>query len=74
MYMAPEIGLDGRRGKAVDIFSLGCIFLETSTCVIAGPGARAKSANCRDVNGPRTFLRLSQPDYPMDLVPLGLLY
>lgn len=26
MYMAPEIELEGRRGRAIDIFSLGCVF------------------------------------------------
>jgi serine/threonine protein kinase len=57
MYMAPEIRLGGRRGRAVDIFSLGCIFLEISTCLIAGPGARGRFAEHRDVNGSRAFSR-----------------
>jgi serine/threonine protein kinase len=57
MYMAPETELDGRRGRAVDIFSLGCIFLEISTCYVAGPGSRARFANYRDVNGSRAFSR-----------------
>jgi serine/threonine protein kinase len=57
MYMAPEITLGGRRGRAVDIFSLGCIFLEISTCLIAGPGSHAKFAEHRNVNGSRAFSR-----------------
>jgi serine/threonine protein kinase len=57
MYMAPEIGLEDRRGRAVDIFSLGCIFLEISTCLIAGPGARARFAEYRDLGGSRAYSR-----------------
>lgn len=55
MYMAPEIGLEARRGRAVDIFSLGCIFLEISTCLIAGPGSRARFAEHRNTNGSCAF-------------------
>jgi serine/threonine protein kinase len=57
MYMAPEIGLEGRRGRAVDIFSLGCIFLEISTCLIAGPGARARFTEYRNLNGSCAYSR-----------------
>jgi serine/threonine protein kinase len=57
MYMAPEISREGRRGRAVDIFSLGCIFLEISTCMLAGPGARARFAEHRNVNGSRAYAR-----------------
>jgi serine/threonine protein kinase len=57
MYMAPEVFLEGRRGRAVDIFSLGCIFLEISTCMLAGPGSRARFAEHRDFNGSRAYAR-----------------
>ena len=57
MYMAPEIGAEGRRGRAVDIFSLGCVFLEISTCLIGGPGSRAQFAEHRNVNGSRAYAR-----------------
>lgn len=54
MYMAPEVE-DGRRGRAVDIFSLGCVFLEISTCLLARPGSRARFAEHRNVNGSRAY-------------------
>jgi serine/threonine protein kinase len=54
MYMAPEIE-EGRRGRAVDIFSLGCVFLEISTCLMAGPGSRAQFAEHRNINGSRAY-------------------
>ncbi len=57
MYMAPEVFLEDRRGRAVDIFSLGCIFLEISTCMLAGPGSRACFAEHRDINGSRAYAR-----------------
>jgi serine/threonine protein kinase len=57
MYIAPEINLGQQRGRAVDIFSLGCIFLEIATCLVAGPGARARFSDHRNVNGSRVFSR-----------------
>ena len=40
LYCAPEVlDEDGRRGRAADIFSLGCVFLEISTIFLAGTGA-----------------------------------
>jgi serine/threonine protein kinase len=57
MYMAPEIKLGERRGRAIDIFSLGCIILEISTCLIGGPGSRARFAEHRNANGSRAFSR-----------------
>jgi len=57
MYMAPEVLIEGRRGRAVDIFSLGCIFLEISTCMLAGPGSRARFAEHRNINGSRAYAR-----------------
>jgi serine/threonine protein kinase len=55
MYMAPEVKLGQRRGRAVDIFSLGCIFLEISVCSIGEPRSRATFADHRNVNGSRAF-------------------
>jgi serine/threonine protein kinase len=40
MYIALEIAHNRRRGRAVNMFSLGCIFLEISTCLIAEPSSR----------------------------------
>jgi serine/threonine protein kinase len=57
MYMAPEVFLEGRRGRAVDIFSLGCIFLEISTCMVAGPGSRTHFAEHRNLSGSRAYAR-----------------
>jgi serine/threonine protein kinase len=71
MYMAPEIRLGGRRGRAVDIFSLGCIFLEISTSLIAGLGARGRFAEHRDVIP--CLLALSYPDSSVVLVFIRLL-
>lgn len=35
MYSAPEVAIDGaRRGRATDIYSLGCVFLELATVQI----------------------------------------
>ena len=60
MYMAPEIAIDGRRGRAVDIFSLGCIFLEISTCMLAGPGSRERFAEHRTINESRAYAACPQ--------------
>jgi serine/threonine protein kinase len=39
-YAAPELSADGsRRGRATDIYSLGCIFLEIATILVAPPGS-----------------------------------
>jgi serine/threonine protein kinase len=41
MYSAPEVlTSESRRGRAADVFSLGCIFLELSTAVVAPKGSR----------------------------------
>src|ERR1700761_3029808 len=37
MYCAPEVASEGKRGRAADIFSLGCVFLEMAT-VLMWPG------------------------------------
>jgi serine/threonine protein kinase len=55
MYQAPEVLLEDRHGRAVDIFSLGCIFLEISTCMLAGPGSRARFAEHRNISGSRVY-------------------
>ncbi|ORY12033.1 kinase-like domain-containing protein [Clohesyomyces aquaticus] len=49
-YSAPEVLADEehvRRGRAADIYSLGCIFLEIATALVRGPGFRAKFTNFR---------------------------
>jgi serine/threonine protein kinase len=48
-YSAPEVIGEGnaRRGRATDIFSLGCIFLEMCTALLAPPGSRAAFATFR---------------------------
>ena len=59
MYMAPEIKSGGRRGRAVDVFSLGCIFLEISTCLqpLGERGALAHFADLRNTSGSRAYSR-----------------
>jgi serine/threonine protein kinase len=60
LYWAPEINpetetLEHRRGRAVDIFALGCIFLEMATIFIAPPGSRARFAQHRETSGTRQY-------------------
>lgn len=41
MYNAPEVFTSQhRRGRAVDVFSLGCVFLELCTALLAPKGSR----------------------------------
>ena len=35
-YMAPEMFKKGKRGRAVDIYSLGCLYLEVFRDVVCG--------------------------------------
>jgi serine/threonine protein kinase len=56
MYWAPEIDpvleiATSRRGRAVDIYALGCIFLEIATIFIAPRGSRAAFARYREIQG-----------------------
>ena len=60
MYWAPEMAFEGphgtaKRGRAVDIFALGCIFLEIATVFMALPGSRAQFADFREINGFRVY-------------------
>ena len=60
MYWAPEIDplmatANTRRGRPVDIFALGCIFLEIATVLLAPPGSRAKLIVFMEINGTSQF-------------------
>jgi serine/threonine protein kinase len=62
MYWAPEIDpvreIDpSHRGRAADIYALGCIFLEIATIFIAPPGSRAEFAQYRATEGSREYRR-----------------
>jgi serine/threonine protein kinase len=42
-YVAPEVLIDdARRGRTMDVFSLGCVLLEMSTVIIGSPGSRER--------------------------------
>ncbi|KAF2190302.1 hypothetical protein K469DRAFT_699921 [Zopfia rhizophila CBS 207.26] len=48
-YVAPEaLRDDARRGRAVDVFSLGCVFLEIGTLLIGPPGSRERFRRFRE--------------------------
>jgi serine/threonine protein kinase len=52
MYCAPEVLKEnGRRGRASDIFSLGCIFLEISTVLLLHSGALKMWSDHREGSG-----------------------
>lgn len=60
LYWAPEIDpqsetLGYRRGRAVDIFALGCIFLEMATIFIAPLGFRTRFTQHREASGMRAY-------------------
>lgn len=63
IYWAPEVNSGGRRGRSVDIFSLGCIFLEIATVLAAPPGSLKRFYDFREVNETRAYSRC-----PMKLV------
>jgi serine/threonine protein kinase len=59
-YWAPEIDPlmatpNTRRGRPVDIFALGCIFLEIAAVLLAPPGSRAKLIDFMEINGTSQF-------------------
>lgn len=57
MYWAPEVVLTSstaRRGRAVGIFALGCIFLELTTLGLAGGGSLS-IRRIRHIDGLRAF-------------------
>jgi serine/threonine protein kinase len=48
-YVAPEaLRDDARRGRAADVFSLGCVFLEMGTALIGPPGSRERFRRFRE--------------------------
>jgi serine/threonine protein kinase len=60
LYWAPEVdqmtqSVSYRRGRAVDIYALGCIFLEIATIFMALPGSRAKFAQFRETDGSTAY-------------------
>jgi serine/threonine protein kinase len=60
LYWAPELdpeseSLPQRRGRAVDIFALGCIFLEMATIFMAPPGSRTRFSQHRATSGMRAY-------------------
>jgi serine/threonine protein kinase len=60
MYWASEIDAPAesgpqRRGRAVDIYALGCIFLELATVLIAPPGSRARFTEFREIEGSTAY-------------------
>lgn len=63
MYWAPEVQATGRRGRATDIFSLGCIFLEVATGFLAPPGSLSSFKSFRETDGSSRYSRC-----PMKLV------
>jgi len=61
MYRAPEIESDTqKRGRAVDIFALGCIFLEMATFLIVPPGSSGRFLHFRETDGKRAFSKCLQ--------------
>ena len=56
MYCAPEI-LSGnqRRGRAADVFSLGCVFLEISTVILQPKGDLGELSASRELSGSRLY-------------------
>jgi serine/threonine protein kinase len=63
-YMAPEISAGTHRRRAVDIFALGCVFLEIATILLIGPGSLKRFAKFRETGNSRAYascpLKLSQ--------------
>ena len=60
IYWAPEIipevdSAPSRRGRAVDIYALGCIFLEMATILMAPPGSRSQFVQYRERSGMRAY-------------------
>lgn len=54
MYCAPEVLSENhRRGRAADIFSLGCVFLEISTVLLGPQPSLEKWSRHRELSGSR---------------------
>ena len=54
-YSAPEAKIESRRGRAVDIYSLGCVFLEIATCMIAPAGSLKVFSQYRETGSSRAY-------------------
>ena len=60
MYCAPEVLLEnGRRGRAADIYSMGCVFLEISTVLLGPKGSLKKWSLHRELSGSRIYSNCS---------------
>jgi serine/threonine protein kinase len=56
MYYAPEIIAENqRRGRAADIYAMGCIFLEISTVLLAPKGSLRRWSLHREYGGSRHY-------------------
>lgn len=60
MYWAPEVDAPAesepeRRGRAVEIYALGCIFLELASVLIAPPGSPARFTEFREIEGSTAY-------------------
>jgi serine/threonine protein kinase len=56
LYCAPEVLLDNhRRGRATDVFSLGCVFLEISTVIVGYQGSLEQWAKHRELSGSKLY-------------------
>ena len=72
MYCAPEVLLEnGRRGRAADIYSMGCIFLEMSTVLLGPKGSLKKWSLHRELRRFTHLFKLQYSDLTVDLVPMG---
>jgi serine/threonine protein kinase len=56
MYGAPEVLSENhRRGRAADIYSLGCVFLELSTVLVGSQNSLEKWSRHRELSGTRLY-------------------
>jgi serine/threonine protein kinase len=62
MYCAPEVLVDNHpRGRASDVFSMGCVLLEISTVVLDSKGALQQWVQLREEHGSALYCRASRP-------------
>jgi serine/threonine protein kinase len=60
LYCAPEVLRDNhRRGRATDVFSLGCVFLEISTVMIGYRDSLQQWARHRELSGSKLYSKTS---------------
>jgi serine/threonine protein kinase len=56
MYCAPEVLSQNQlRGRAADVFSLGCVFLEISTVIVEGKGSLGRWSSLRELSRSRLY-------------------